>query len=81
MSFNDFFHKYRLKKSNNITYKNLSTPFILSLCDVSSYFKDGPFESDTGTVNIHPRKGTHWVAYINENYFDSYGCSTPQKAL
>ena len=38
-----------------------------------------PFLSDVGIVNLHPSKGTHWVAYMNEIYFDSYGCSPPQK--
>ena len=30
-------------------------------------------------VNLHPSKGTHWVCYINENDFDSYGCVCPKK--
>ena len=47
--------------------------------DVGIYLRDGPFESDIGIVNLHPSKGTHWVTYINENYFDSYGCVSPKK--
>ena len=30
-------------------------------------------------MNLHPSKGTHWVCFINENYFDSYGCVYPKK--
>ena len=30
-------------------------------------------------MNLHPSKSTHWVCYINENYFDSYGCVCPKK--
>ena len=30
-------------------------------------------------VILHLSKGTHWVAYINEIYFDSYGYGPPQK--
>ena len=41
--------------------------------------RDGPFSSDIGLVNLHPSKGTHWVCYINENYFDSSGCVCPKK--
>ena len=37
------------------------------------------FESVIGIVILHPTKRTNWVCYINENYFDSYGCSRPQK--
>ena len=51
----------------------------LSLKDVGIYLRDGPFSSDIGIVNIHASKGTHWVCYINENYFDSYGCVCPKK--
>ena len=41
--------------------------------------RDGPFSSDFGNVKVHPTKRTHWVVYINEIYFDSYGCSPPKK--
>ena len=30
-------------------------------------------------LNFHSTKGTQWVAYINQNYFVSYGCPPPQK--
>ena len=51
----------------------------MSLNDVGIYLGDGPFEFDIGMVNLNPFQGTHWVAYINENYSDSYGWSPPQK--
>ena len=51
----------------------------MSLNDVWINLRDGPFKSDNGTVNLHPSKGTHWVSYLNENYFDSYGCAPPKK--
>ena len=51
----------------------------MGLSDVGIDLRDGPFESDIGIVNLHPSKGTHSVVYINENYFDSYGCDPPQK--
>ena len=51
----------------------------LSLNKVGIYLRDGPFESDFGIVNLHPSKVTHWVFYINENYFDSYGVVCPKK--
>ena len=28
---------------------------------------------------MHKSEETQWVCYINEIYFDSYGCSPPQK--
>ena len=35
--------------------------------------KDDTFYTKSGIVNLHPTKGTHWVMFINEYYFDSYG--------
>ena len=52
--------------------------FSVALDNVDIYLRGGTFSNDTGIVNLHPSKGTHWVAYMNENYFDSYGCSPPQ---
>ena len=46
---------------------------------VGIYLRDGPFSTDIGIVNLHPTKGTHWVCYTKENYFDSYGCSPPNR--
>ena len=79
MTFNDFIKKNILKneaKSNEEVNRVLSS---LGLSDVGIYFRDRPFKSNVGIVNLHPSKETHWVCYINENYFDSYRCSPPQK--
>ena len=46
---------------------------------VGIYLGDGPFESAIRIVILHPFRGSHWVLYINGNYFDSYGCAPPQK--
>ena len=51
----------------------------MSLNDVGMYLRDGPLKTDIGIVNLHPSKGTHWVCFTNENYFDSYGCVCPKK--
>ena len=51
----------------------------LSLDGVGIYLRDGPFISVIGIVNLHPSKSNHWVCYINETYFDSYGCVCPRK--
>ena len=47
--------------------------------DTGIFFRDGPFNSDIGIVNLHPFRGTHWILWIHECYFDSYGCALPQK--
>ena len=79
MTFNDFIKKYKLKNeaTSNLKIQNILSS--LSLNDIGIYLRDGPFNSDIGIVNLHPSKGTHWVCYINENYFDNYGCVPPKK--
>ena len=79
MSFNEFVKKFDLKNKATSNIKIQQVLSILSLNDVEIYLRDGPFESDIGIMNLHPLKGSHWVCYINENYFDSYGCAPPKK--
>ena len=77
---NDFVHKHNLK--NKVT-SNIKIYEVLKKIGLDSkvgiYLRDGLFSSDIAIINLHPTKGTHWVCYINENYFDSYGCSPPKK--
>ena len=79
MSLDDFVKKYNLKNkaTSNIKIRKVLTSF--GLDNVNIYLRDGSFSGDIGIVNLHPTKGTHWVCYINENYFDSYGCVCPKK--
>ena len=79
MSFNDFIRKHKLKNkaTSNVEINRVLSS--LDLKDVKIYLRDGPFKSDIGIVKLHPSKGTHWVCYINESYFDSYGCVCPKK--
>ena len=51
----------------------------IGLHKVGIYLRDGPFESYIGIVKLHRTKGTHWIVYINKNFFDSYGCAPPRK--
>ena len=78
MIFNDFVRKYDLKNKATSNKKIQQVLSSLSLNDIRIYLRDGPFEADIGIVNLHPSKGTHWVCYINENYFDSYGIVCPK---
>ena len=79
MTFNDFVKKFNLKNKATSNIKIQQVLSSLSLNDVWIYLRDGHFESNIGIVNLHPSKGTHWVCYINENYFDSYGCVCPKR--
>ena len=79
MTFNEFIKKYNLKNRATSNIKFHQVLFSIGLKNVGIYLRDGPFESDIGIVNLHPSRGSHWVSYINENYFDSYGCPPPKK--
>ena len=79
MVFNDFVKKYKLKNKATSIIKIHQVLSSLSLNEAWIYLRDGPFESDIGIVNLHPSKGTHWVCYVNENYFDSFGVVCPKK--
>ena len=79
MAVNDFIKKYNLRNKATSNIKIQQVLSSLSLNDVWVYLREGPFGSDVGIVNLHPSEGTHWVCYINENYFDSYGCAPPEK--
>ena len=79
MSLNDFVRKHNLKNKATSNKKIQQILRSIGLNNVGIYLRDGPFESDIGIVNLHPSKGTHWVCYINENYFDSYRCVGPKE--
>ena len=79
MTFNDFVRKHYLKNKATSNIKIKQVLHSIGLNNIGVYLRDGPFESYIGIVNLHPSKGTHWVCYIKENYFDSYGCSPPKK--
>ena len=79
MKFNVFVKKFDLKNKATSNIKIQQVLDSMGLNNVGIYLRDGPFKSDIGFVNLHPSKGTHWVCYINENYFDSYGIVCPKK--
>ena len=79
MTFNDFIKKHNLKNKPTSNIKIRQVLNSIGLNNVGISLRDGPFSSDIGIVNLHPSRGTHWVTYINENYFDSYGVVCPKK--
>ena len=86
LSFREFVAKYRLKKEAT---SNVKIKEILNMLRASSeldtacgiYMRDDKFTTTSGIVNLHPTKGTHWVMFVNEFYFDSYGCPLPTNIL
>ena len=78
MKFNDYDHKCNLR--NKATSKiKLHQVLFLGIDNDDIYLRSGPYSSDIGFINLHLSKETHWVAYINENLFDSCGISPPKR--
>ena len=80
MTFNDFVYKHKLinKATSNVKKYEVLRKIRLD-SKMRTYLRDGPFSSSIGVVKLHPSNGTHWVFYINESYFDSYGCVPHRK--
>ena len=80
LMFKDFIKKYNLR---NKATSNIKLYEVLKKIGLDSkvviYLRDGDFSSSYGIVNLHLSRGSHWVCYINGNYFDSYGCVPPRK--
>ena len=76
LSFKEFVEKYSLK---NEATSNVKIKEILNELDTPCgiYMRDDKFTTTSGIVNLHPTKRTHWVMFVNECYFDSYGCPPP----
>ena len=49
----------------------------MNITECGIYIRDDKFNTTSGIVNLHPTKGTHWVMYRNQNYFDFNGCPPP----
>ena len=79
MSFKDFIRKYKLKNRATSSMKIYQVISSIGLDDIDICLGDVPSSSDVELVKLHESKGTHWFAYINENYFDSNCCVCPKK--
>ena len=79
MTFKDFVCKHNLKNKATSNIKSQQVLSSIVLDNVDTYLRDGPFSGDIGKVNLHPSKGTDWVCYIHENFFDSYCCFPPRE--
>ena len=82
IDFNEFVRKYNLK---NKATSNIKVYEVLKKIGLDSkvgiYLRDGDFLTSYGIVILHPSRGTHWVLYIKDCFFDSYGCPPAKKLL
>ena len=78
-SFKDFIPFYGLKNKGRSNMKIQNIFSSLHLIDLEISLRDGPLKTNIGIVNLHPFRGLHWVIYVHESYFASYGITTPNK--
>ena len=80
LSFNQFIKLFKLRNeaTSNIKLNNILKQLNLD-CPIT--MRDDPIFSHSGIINLHPFRGTHWVCFFNEYYFDSYACPPPQNIL
>ena len=81
ISFTDFISKHALKNEATTNIKIQEVLDVLRFPSVGIYMRDDDLTTKSGIVNLHPSKGTHWVLYTNQYYFDSYGCPPPINIL
>ena len=79
LTFNDFVRKHNLKNKATSNIKIQQVLDSIGLNKAAIFLRDGPFSSDIGIVDLQPSKGTHWVCYINQIYFDSFRCVCPEE--
>ena len=51
----------------------------MSSNDIEIYERDGPFEFHIGIISLHPFQSSHWILYIHESFFGSYGITPTNK--
>ena len=80
LKFKEFIREFNLKNkaTSNIEIQNVLERIVIKCGDtIGISMRDDKFTTPIGIVNLHPTKGTHWVLYINQFYFDSYGIIPP----
>ena len=69
MTCDDFVKKYNLKDKATSNREKQQVLDDIGLDNVGIYLQDGPFSTNVGILILHPSKGTHWIAYVNEFFF------------
>ena len=64
MSFNDFIKNYNLKNEATSNIKIQQVLNSISSNNVGLYFRDRPFSSDIGIVNLHPSHQKELIGFV-----------------
>ena len=72
--FEEFCRKYGLKNASTSSDEIYKVAKDIGLKDFSIYTDDQKLKTKCGLINLDEKgKGTHWVCYYENNYFDSFG--------
>ncbi len=84
-SLDTFMKQYKLQNRATSNKKISEVINKLGIKDFNIYMRDDKLTTKQGIINLHPKKGTHWVCYLRGNsgdpkglYFDSYGHRAPK---
>ena len=79
LTFPEFLSNFNMKNKAKSNIKVLQSLKKIGIHkNVGTYMRDDIFSTNSGIVNLHSRKGTHWVCYVDKYFFDSYGCPPPK---
>ena len=83
LSLKDFVQKYVFEKKN--TTSKIKLQQVMKKVGLDSKvrisLRVGSFLANSDILNLHPCKRTHWLGYIDDCYFDSYGCHPKKNFL
>ncbi len=77
-SLDTFMKQYKLQNKATSNKKISEVINKLGIKDFNIYMRDDKLTTKQGIINLHPKKGTHWVCYFIDRYFDSYGHRAPK---
>ena len=77
-TFSEFMSIFNLK---SIATSNIKLNLALNNLglDTKRYMRDDAYATNSANVNLHPKRGTDWVCFLDKFYFDSYACAQHKK--
>ena len=81
IDFEAFCQQYKLENKPTTGDKILSVAEKIGLKSFNIYLRNNELTTKQGVINLsnNPFKGTHWVAYNGNKYFDSYLVEPPNE--
>ena len=78
MDFKNFLKKYNLENKTTSNVKISEVINKLKIKDFGIYMRNDTLTTKQGIINLDTKKGTHWVCFYEQYYFDSFGVRPPK---